>query len=429
MSQLKAAGITYVNKRLESRVANWEKIIDLLESENLLGVIWKASRKSYENFADPEYKDTAIKLAHTIAKKPHVAFVHESYIIGHPYEGGPPSELFDDDYDFWYYNLQPPANDVRKWVNEFLSKSGVDLTPYQKNAEMSVIAANFVENHKNNMVFRAYIPSSRMWSKEADKLLSLFRDYLHSIKGFGLRQEKQETGQGIVYEFFADKAINIEELSKEFEDFDDLLQYSVSKPEQAMQILQDHSISSEKASEIITRYAKEVRRLDIDLKHERETRILTVRHRLESELIDTLPHDIDWQSINRLIDCQIPKVKGLTNAIGLMSSYSESKTNMTVNLNPQIIEQVNGVVAQQIIGDQNFGTDVNQILELISKYGGYEKDELLSAVYELEDENAKSEGRLVARQKLKAFLFKVMGKVSDAGIAVGIAYLNSQLGI
>lgn len=196
-----------------------------------------------------------------------------------------------------------------------------------------------------------------------------------------------------------------------------------------MQILQDHSISSEKASEIITRYAKEVRRLDIDLKHERETRILTVRHRLESELIDTLPHDIDWQSINRLIDCQIPKVKGLTNAIGLMSSYSESKTNMTVNLNPQIIEQVNGVVAQQIIGDQNFGTDVNQILELISKYGGYEKDELLSAVYELEDENAKSEGRLVARQKLKAFLFKVMGKVSDAGIAVGIAYLNSQLGI
>ena len=98
-------------------------------------------------------------------------------------------------------------------------------------------------------------------------------------------------------------------------------------------------------------------------------------------------------------------------------------------MRPQIIASVQGIVAQEVSGTQNVGVEASQLIDLIKLYGGSRATELTSAVYELEDGDAKQEDRLSARQKLKAFLYKSSGKIGDVALGVLQSYIESKLGL
>ncbi len=259
----------------------------------------------------------------------------------------------------------------------------------------------------------------------------LFRDYLSKASGLNVRLDQYRTEQGIIFEFHRDENTRSPDISKEFDDFSTFMDLCISNPDSAEILLRDKSLNSKVIHEIIERYSKEAKRLVMDLKHERERKLLGIRHRLESELAEIVPPDFNWQSLNLIVDASIPRIDGISSALGIYNSASQlsSASNLTVNINPQIINKVKGVVAKKIVGDQYINEDTKKLLELIQKYGGNKSAELASAVYELSDKSAPQPGRLTARQKLKKFLLSVGGCTEDSSMGALQAYVESQLGL
>ena len=430
-SKLKAAGWEYKKKRLESRLENWESIFEYLRAENLAGVLAKLNNTTYQLMARPEYAEATGRLFSTLQHLPHIIFVHESFFTGISDKTPSPDALDDDPYFFSGSYFEPPEPKVLEHVHALMDQHELNVVPYQKNAELTVMASAFIDQNEKNLIFRLYVPTGRMWAMEADKLLGLFRDYLGKVSGLRVRQDQYTTNQGIVYEFFGDHALDPSTLPREFDEFSKLLDMCVANPSDATQMLVDRSVDARSVHEIVERYAKEAKRLHVDLKHERERRILSIRHRMESELVDVAGAQINWDELNKLVDLSIPTIGGVSSAIGFgpQSPSTVTPSNITINMRPQIIASVQGIVAQEVSGTQNVGVEASQLIDLIKLYGGSRATELTSAVYELEDGDAKQEDRLSARQKLKAFLYKSSGKIGDVALGVLQSYIESKLGL
>ncbi|EMD9440939.1 hypothetical protein [Burkholderia cepacia] len=429
-SKLKAAGLEYKKKRLESSLENWDSIFDLLRAENLSGVLAKLNNTTYELMARAEYAEATERLFSTLEHLPHIIFVHESFFTG--VSDRAPPDATEDDLYFWTASyFEPPEPRVVKHIHTLMDRYEINFVPYRKNAELTVMASAFIDQNEKNLIFRLYVPNGRMWAKEAENLLQLFSDYLRKVSGLRVRQDQYTTNKGVVYEFFGDHILDPATLPKEFDEFSKLLDMCITSPRDATEMLVGRSVDSQSVHEIVERYAKEAKRLHIDLKHERERSVLSIRHRMESELVDVVGAQTDWDELNRLVDLAVPRVDGVSTAIGFgtPSPVAISSGGLTINVRPQIISSVQGIVAQEVSGTQNFGTEANQLIALVKRYGGSRATELTSAVYEVEDADANQADRLSARQKLKTFLYKTAEKTGDVALGILQSYIEKKLGI
>lgn len=431
-SKLRASGAEYKKKRLESRQENWETILKYLNEENISGVIGKLNNAVYRLMANPAYSDVTNRLLSTIKHLPHVLFVHQSLYTG--IEMVPPGFVRGDEDDYAYHYSRQyfklPEPNILHHTNNLLEQYELNVIPYQRNLEVSIIATEFIDKNEKNLIFRLYVPTGKIWATEAGKLLQLFREYLGKVSGLRVRQDQYTTNQGVVYEFFGDHTLDPAMLPKEFDEFSKLLDMCVANPSDATQMLAEKRIDARAIEDIVERYAKEARRLHIDLKQERERKVLSIRHRMESELVDIVGNVADWDEINKIVNISVPQLFGISTAIGFLhSTTNQGNTTVNVNIKPQIINSVHGIVAQEVSGTQNFGIEATQLIDIIKVYGGKQTAELTSAVYELEDTDAKQADRLTARQKLKAFLLKSADKVGDVAFGLLQKYIENQLGL
>jgi len=203
---------------------------------------------------------------------------------------------------------------------------------------------------------------------------------------------------------------------------------SAQDVQRATQMLISQSIPQSDAEAIVRRYAKEARRLTIDLRQERERKLLDVRHRMESELSDVVQSEDEWDRINQFVEQAMPTVYSISGAIGVLPS-PPSGSPANVFINPRIIGTVNGIVTSTMNGDQNYGPSANELLSFIEAFGGSNRLSLTSDLQELEDEGAKSERRLAAKGRLLAFAGKISGKIGEVSLNIIQSYIESKLGL
>jgi hypothetical protein len=135
-----------------------------------------------------------------------------------------------------------------------------------------------------------------------------------------------------------------------------------------------------------------------------------------------------------LIESTVPLVSsansllGDVHRLGPKSDHYQS-SSVTINLNPQMIGTVNGVVAQEINGNQDLGVQGRQLLDLIEMYGGKSSGELSSAVHAIEDKSSPKSLQLKSGQMLKKFMFEIGRKGGDVAVGVLQKYIENQLGI
>jgi hypothetical protein len=348
-------------------------------------------------------------------------FVYENNITG---------KYSKDDEDFW-----TPDEEDRLAVLNMFETYGLNVLPYKKNAEVTVIATSFLKDTEQNLIFRLYIPSARMWAAETDRLLQMFRDYLGRVGGLSVKLDQYRTEHGVIYEFFGEVPRGENSLATEFADFTQLMDLCASNPAAAEAILLEKNVSPREVIDILSRYGKEAKRLQVDLKHDRERKLLGIRQRLESELVDVLPADFNWVSIDALVDSVVPTISGTSAALAIdqspltLANHHHNSSPVTINLSYQAIEAVNGVVAQEIHGDQHLTPNDLELLKLVQEHGASNKSELASAVHELADKSAPSTGRLVAKQQLKKFVFGLGSKVGDIATGLLQKYIEAQLGM
>lgn len=464
LSSLKATGRQFKIKRLESTPENWNTISKLFEEFEIRCALVKLSGTIYEHLADPAYTTVRDRFLSHLSRVPHAVFIYEGLFSSatkpedSSHESSDPesSEDLDRDYeDYEPFSDRPfhePKIDVRRTVDDLLMKHGINVLPYRRNAELTVMAATFIADTEEGLLFRVYIPSGRMWSNETDRLLQLFRDYLMRVGHLSVRLDQQRTERGTIYEFFRSTSSKSSETTKEqsqsaqssgkpqeqslssqFQDFSHLLDLCVSDPGQAEALLRSKDVDAREVTSILTRYSKEARRLHVDIKHEREQKVLAIRQRLESELVDSLPATTAEQTIATLVEAAVPSALGLGSTLTGSQQVLQVSTmtggSITVNVKPQIVQAINSVIAQEIEGDVHLNEMDRQLLQLISDNAGARASELTSAVRELGDESVPQPRRLVAMQRLKGFLHHVAAKVGEVGFGILQTYLEKKLGL
>ncbi|GAA3301820.1 hypothetical protein GCM10020295_45970 [Streptomyces cinereospinus] len=183
------------------------------------------------------------------------------------------------------------------------------------------------------------------------------------------------------------------------------------------------------ATDLVSRYGKEARRLQVDLRHERESRIMRLRHQLETDFLE-LSHtgQLPWGEVEGLIQSLIPSASSALQIVS-NSPVLTGGTPVSVHINQQIVHAVESTVVQSVQGTMNYSPEAKELLRMIQQVGGNDASALEVAVHEVEDEEARPEERLSAKQKLRAFLAR--NREAAEGFAVGalFKYLESKLGI
>lgn len=436
-SRLKVSGIRYEQKRLQSGAKNWNVIRAMLDDPDLICVVGQLNAAVFDLIAAPEYSDVAPRLLESIGKVPHSLFVHESVLAGEQTRGrdysreeddGEPDETFIDylHSSGWF---RSPDEDVRSAVARFFERFELRVVPYTTNAEFEVMAEEFVNDNERDLLFRVYVPAGKLYAAEAEKLLSLFREWLGRVERQGVRQDGYETPSGHMYEFFGDGRPRTRDLSADFLDFSDFLELCVDDPSEAERRLQAKGLELAVSSEIVVRYGREARRIELDLKQERERRIVGIRHGLEVEMLEQELSDSQQTAIEALVDSLVPSSAAGVGALVAVSSREPPPGVVNVQVNQQFIEHVKDSVVQNVQGTAHLGPDPKLLLGLIAAHGGAQASELASAVHELEDPDAGRAARVKARQLLKGFTIRLGGVVQDTVLKAMSSYLETKLGI
>ncbi len=445
-SSLKSSGDQYKKKLLDSKAENWQTIVEYFREFTIRAVVIKLNAPVYERLASPEYHPVARELLSHIATSRHMAFVFEDLLSGREQNNEQRDSFVaaragideSDDEELrlhrQVFGLYQPDSGVLSAVNELLRSYQLSLVPYRTNAEVTVIATQFLNDALEGLLFRVYVPAGRLWANEVDRLLQLFRDYLLRTGRRGIRLDQVRTDHGVSYEFHGEDAQSSAPLAEDFKDFSTFLDLCLSNPSEAESLLKRKDIDPREIAEILTRYSKEAKRLQLDLRQDRERKILNIRHRLESELVDALPSDAQWATIEKLVRDSLPAAFGVAAAYFIDQGPvrmlpSAEGAQYTINLNPQIVHTVNGVVAREIRGDVTTSEDDQRLLDAILQHAGAEAVELASAVQELSDGAIPKPTRLARAQKLKGFVLGLGPRLGPIATSVLTAYIEKKLGL
>ena len=445
-SRLRADGAIYHKKLLQSKLENWQQILNLLRAPTLQGVLATFTGSDYERMLSPEYETVGTELLDAIAAVPHVVFVHEAVFFSDEERPSDQGDLGDEpEHDAFSYTYMVPEeyvlpeeyfgkvdDETRRQVNEMLTKREINVLPYRANAERSILATAFLDDHERHLLFRIYVPSGRLYANEADTMLGLFRDWLSQTGRNAVRQDGYRTAAGQVYEFFGSQAQEAGDLTRQFQDFSDFLDACVDRPESAALQLQTAGVETRTAAQLVSRYGKASRRLHLDLRQTREERLLSLKHELESELLDGV--DAESGEVLLLLEGLIPQVAGgasgiLVPAVGATAAVANSGAGVHVTVNQQLIGQVAGNVIQNVQGTVSLGPEAKDLLALISQFGGAKTVDLESAVHELEDPDARSQDRLAARQRLRRFLSSLGTRAVGMTLSTLHKYLEHRIGV
>ncbi|WP_225411826.1 hypothetical protein [Stigmatella hybrida] len=257
VSALKTAGRQYKIKKLDSGSENWDSIVAYLDRFDVRCVLVKLNGRVYDLLVHPDYESARERLLDRLARLPHAIFVYEELLFDSPPKQPEllqPELLEDDESAYFWLSFHRPKEDVRKTANTLLSNRGLNVLPYRRNAELTVMAAKFVEDAEHGLIFRLYIPTGRLWAHEIDRLLQLFRDYLSRVDHLSVRLDQRRTGSGTVFEFFAapdDQKLLVKgksTLDVRFQEFSEFLDLCASDVTQAENLLRAKALEINKVA-------------------------------------------------------------------------------------------------------------------------------------------------------------------------------------
>jgi hypothetical protein len=286
------------------------------------------------------------------------------------------------------------------------------------------------EGDDPGLLFRIYIPSGRLYASEAERLLTLFREWMGTVRRRGFRQASYRTRAGTLYEVFGDLSSPGLNVRWEFTEFSGFLTLCATDSPAALEQLADIGLSRAACSDMVTRYGKEIRRLSVDLRHERERRVMAIRQNLESELFDQLGEaDIAMGQLSGLIETLVPNPTPAVALRGLGPASPAVSAPVVITVNQNVINAVRSQVHQNVQGTVNLAPDAKEILDIINRLGGEEASELQTAVYELEDPDMQPPGRVAAKRRLKDFLRRLGESAQDIAVDLLSKYLETKVGI
>jgi len=428
-TKLKTIGDRHVGKSLASGPENWLTMARIADDPRTVTCLVKLTAKDYERLCTKPYRDAAEHLLESLSKKPCLILVHEA-VLGIERESIPePSMFLDDDgadafdpIDERYFRTVSP--EVRSKVTELLSRHHLEVTPYHRNFEATQVAVNFIESEGRGLLFRLYVPEGRIYYAELTRLIDMFADWLRRARGESIRRDGYETSSGRVIEFYGDGSVSRSTVHDELAEFSDFIRVLHDNSEAATAILTGFGLDEGAARELVARYSRDVRRVELDAKHTRESRLLTIRQSLEGELSDefeSVPPDV----LGRLAEQVVPSFSA--SSIGAPVPVAIDPAAQIV-FNQQVIHSATGIISQSMTGNIQLNPTARELLEFINANAEGRGNDLDSAVHELADSEAPKESRIAAAAALKGFLQRNGARLEEAAFRMFWKWIEAQVG-
>ena len=309
-------------------------------------------------------------------------------------------------------------------MEALLEEYGIVLTPYRTTAEYDVLAGAFVDDTDRNLMFRIYVPSGHVFADESDTLMRLFREWLAQIGHLSIRQDGYKTGAGQVFEFFGDGGPLRGHLAHEMDEFADFISACMNDPGTAARELRARGIEEAVADRFITRFARDGNRLQLDLRHTRERRLLDLRQLFEAGILELGSAPAQGATAALEAASQLNPFRSLVAPPSVLGA-----SGSVVNIGAQSTINVYNAISANLTGVDGLSDEGRALLELIARSNSADAAEFTTAVHEPEDAEAHHTDRLKARQRLKGFLIRVGHTMKDPSIAILQKYVEKKMGL
>jgi len=413
-TKVQTLGYGYRQKLLYSKPGNWISILELLRewrsNGQLAAVFIHLTPSAIFRAAHQEYREIWESLLSECEYTRTVVLVYEDILAGKLPASSPFSEL-----DGPYRKLVSESTAIQL-VRE-LYDYDVEVAPYNKRIDLTVRIQRALDEIEAGIFFRLYVPRGRLHADQLASLIRLLEHYLRNVEGIAFSYDERRTEHGTVYIFkSADGRLNTRNLGDALGRFESFMQLAQEDTHKATQILQSFSIGPREASLLIARYEKEFRRVLLDVRHEYETRTLALRQRLETEILEQPPSPV----------VSTPDATG-----GPMPLFLTGNTGpITINLF-NTNQLVNTNTAQIVQGDIEYTTNDRQLMDLFNRHTESMEQAwvLRSSLEQLKDVSLPQEERHTAKQKVQAFLYKVLPKIGEKAVTALIAYLIKSIAV
>lgn len=412
VSRLRARRLRYVIKRLNSRPENWETTARLVEGQGAVAVIVQLNRHNLEQMTatNPLYAahaDVAPRLLRAIASVPHLVLLHEDIGQGDDWVSEAPAGWMYEGAEY----EETLSLESRDAALRLFEACEIAPTFYRRNAEADELAALFFEDVENNLILRLYIPADRLYAEETSRLLDLFRDWLVTAQHLRVRRSGYRTSRGEVVEYYSDGELTRQALQNQvfgFRRFVDLL----SDPDAATEALVATGMERTRAREFVDKNARSVRRVQTDMKHEHERRILALRQSAEAELLEEVDLRVPLDSVGLVVG----------RLFGIEPDEAVLSQTKTITVNHHQTINVSGSLYQL---NDNTATAAD-LIELI---GTLKADsDLMAMAHEIEDPETPHGRRAAAAAGLKSFLLRSRDRIEAEGFKVLFRWIESQSG-
>ncbi|MBC8555610.1 MAG: hypothetical protein H8D23_38855 [Candidatus Brocadiales bacterium] len=394
-TKIKALGYGYKQKRLvRSTSKNWISTLNLLTdlrvSDNLVAVFVHLTEDLLFQCAEDEYQEIWRELVDEILKSESIFFVYESNLEG----------------SYGQFAYQKKENfDVEKAKQAIqrLFESNALILPYRSRLDLTLSIQEFLEDLENGVLLRLYVPNRQYQEDQLASFLRLLENYLQNIEKVSFSVDLRKTDKGHIYEFKSKVDLqNDTDLDEAIARFEAFMEICQNEPEQARKILENASIAQSEMDFLLSKYIREYRRLNLDIHHEREQKMLFLKQRLESDLLE-----------GKIVNAD--EIIPISSPSALLSI-------------PNNVSSVSVAIGQIFYGDVSYSSNDKQLLELFENHADkLEAITLKSSLDELKDVSSKNEKRETARKKIKGFLYKVAPIIGESVVKGLAKYLESLL--
>ena len=432
---LHSLGITPVHAKLAGVLPRtWRKRARMLqtlrENNELAGVVLYLHTTVFLKAAEPEYSEALFAILEAAEPCRTIAFVYQDNLDGifspRQFDTGEPKSReqlqaeFDeakipgiDDDPFLiprqlaierYDEAERLKDEIQQLTSRLLEAT--DVAPFYLRSDVTLRLQEFLEDIDQGVFLRLFVPSDRYQADQIRGLLSVLERYMKQVEGTPFGVDARKSDRGVVYVFKLDASSEERyDLTQLFARFDSFMRICGDDPTQAEELLRDRGYSSNRATQLVGKFSKDYRRLLLDTRHEFESKLLGLKQRMETEMIDgeftiNAPN-FSHSDLTSLIPV-VPKGS-------VLHVNFENVSVVNANVQTEIDQLVNGSITYN---------DNDKLLhELFDNYAvGIEATQLRSDLDQLKDSSIPEANRATAKQRIMSFLRKagaVGGKVLE----------------
>jgi hypothetical protein len=301
--------------------------------------------------------------------------------------------------------------------NRLLSKiqeSGLNIIYYTKSTDVLIRVQAEIDEIEGGSIFRLYVPNGKYQIDQFAALIRLFEKYLQYVEGTSVLVDERKTDHGVLFVFREKGNFSLDErIDESLVRFESFMETCSHDPEQAETMLESIGLRGPKATALVADYSKRYKRIKIDAKHEYEAKVLSIKQRLESELLD--------------LDIENVEYKPTTDLASITTMYSKTQP-ITINVHGNYIHLVDSIVANELNGDITYTQEDKQLVELFNTYAeNMAAFRLKSELELLKDTSASVSNRTTAKQRIGGFLKKYAPVVGDTVVKGLLGYLEKKI--